>query len=138
MGVKIFDKHIVKVDSKGGIKLPEGFIIEDKTEICYMNFKEPYFNIYPLQLILNFADELQAKKKYASIEEYKKLTNLIRTLYASIIDTYILDDKRKILLPKQIKDTIEDKKVILQGVNQHITLCTNENNYDNLMRKLVP
>ena len=137
MEVKIWDDKIVEV-KKRKIIIPQGFILGNEIEVAFMKSGLSYFNIYPLEKILEFINILEERKKTLPIEEYQNIRRLIRMTYASIIDTYKLDENRRLLLPSQIKDVITEEKVLLQGINMHISLCPNQESYDELCQEYMP
>lgn len=138
MGVQVFDNHIASMDSKGRIKIPSGFMWEDNTEVAFLETGKSYFNVYPLVKIMEFIDILEEKKKKVSLEEYRQIRNLIRQTYYSILDTYTLDSQRRIIIPKSLRETIPNTKVLLQGINTHISVCPTPDSYEELCREYIP
>lgn len=137
MSVILLGEKTTTMDSKGRVIIPNHFMFQENEEVAFGVTGEPYFNIYPLIKLQELLDRLEQMKKLRD-ENYKDIVNKLRIIYASIIDTYRMDDQRRILLPKQIRETVPEKKVILQGVNTHISLIQHQESYDAFCRRYIP
>ena len=138
MEVKIFEDYIATVDSKGRVIIPKDFMWEDGEEVAFFLTGKSYYNVYPLVKIQEFIDALEEKKKSCSIEERREIKNMITQTYYSILDTYVLDSQRRLLLPKQIREDIPQGKVVMQGINTHISICPTNESYQELCAQYLP
>jgi len=137
MAIVLLGEKVTTMDSRGRVIIPNNFMFDDKTEVAFGKTGDPYFNIYPLIKLQELLDRLE-QRRILKEENYQEIRKQIRTIYYSIIDTYKMDDQRRILLPKQIRETIPERKVLLQGVNQHISLIQTQESYDAFCKRYIP
>ena len=72
------------------------------------------------------------KKRDFVIEEaeYKLIVKKLNTLYNLIVDTAKLDSQRRISLPQDVRERVDNNRILLQGKGESIALFPNDYSYN--------
>lgn len=111
-----------KVDSKNRFILPArlGFKANDK--IIYSKSNSSY-RIYLIERLNEIVKDLKERKYIASSEkEYERIANLLQDIFDSLENEINVDKQKRIILPHEMKDSVVDNTVYLQGRYDYVDL----------------
>lgn len=130
----------VKLDNKNRMSIPSKTKIEPHEKIILFD-NEDYISIYSDSYVDKFCDNLvKARLKAISrndTNEALKLNYQLKYYNLFILAKLKVDNQRRIVLSKNIKDRFEyQNSIILQGEYDHINIFRNEDEFNNYKTKI--
>lgn len=128
-----------KLDSKGRIILPKFTFATEDDEIGITRENNGYIGLYNYNILKHRIKDLKTEslsKKNEELIQY--IESQLEEIFAKFITTSVVDTQRRLLIPKELLDSQGfSENAILQGAYDHARLFTDEDRYNQYIRKFT-